>query len=118
MGDYLKHYKFSISELAYFIDIVNSPNSDHLRVQFTLIGKGTGIYHTGNAFKVFSAVLYILHIVMKETGKTKLSFSSHLHLLSRIKLYDRFCSFMVKKGSATTWFYEDDSRYREYEITF
>lgn len=118
VGDYLKHYKFSIDELSYSMDVINSPHSDYLRVQFSLNGKGTGIYNTGNAFRVFSAVMHILKQVMQDTGKSKLSFNSHLTLPSRVKLYDRFCSHMVKKGNASNWSYDDDARYREYELAF
>jgi hypothetical protein len=118
MGEYLQHYKFSVDDKHYHIDVVNSPTSQFLRVQFSLSGQGTGIYNTGNSFKVFSAVFHILQIVMKNTGKKQLSFNSHLSLPSRVKLYDRFCSSMVKKGISSQWRYEDDSKYREYELIF
>lgn len=117
-GDHLTHYSFYIEDNEYIIDVINSKNSDYLRVSFTLSGKGTGIYNTGNAFKVFSVVFNILKEIMFITGKHKLSFASSIKLKSRLKLYDRFCSTMVNKKKALNWSFEDDSKYREYEISF
>ncbi len=117
-GEHLKHYSFCVEDNEYVLDVINSKNSDFLRVSFTLSGKGTGIYNTGNSFKVFSVVFNILKEIMSNTGKSKLSFSSSLQLKSRLKLYDRFCSSMVNKKKAVEWSFEDDNKYREYEIAF
>jgi hypothetical protein len=117
-GDHLKHYVFSINSHKYVMDVINSENSDYLRISFTLAGKGTGIYATGNSFSVFSAVFYILQEIMHTTGKNKLSFASALNLPSRVKLYDRLCKTFVLQKKALSWSFEDDSKYREYELTF
>lgn len=108
-------YEFTINGKLYVLEVV--AGSTYLRVTLNLAGKGTGISNTGDAFQVFSSVFHILSDVRHLFNKKIISFNSHLCLPSRVKLYDRFCHFLSRKGLAS-YSFDDDSRYREYEICF
>lgn len=112
----LYSYEFVVDEKKYIVEVVITV-SGWLRVSFSLAGKGTGIYNTGDAFKVLSIVYNILQDASKKFNLKKISFNSHLTLSSRVKLYNRFCQYLSRKGLAECSF-EDDSRYREYEVIF
>ena len=82
-------------------------------VDFEVDSAGQGLTHsatgTGNAFTVFSTVLNIINIAIKEHNITSLYFTASRDEPSRIKLYNSMAKQFMKKG----WRYIDNDEIEE-----